>query len=224
MSSLEDVFAAAGKLTPQERLRLIGRLWETLPADCWPAGSETETADVKRRLAKYDLQQLETVPWPIVERLVADCAKSTGSKVYAAPRRFDLATIFIVTVAYSLLFAGMSVVQFPPGVSLAVAGFITLVGTGQALLFGGNRPRTASLLVGTALYSLSMLVYWLVMGRRAYPPSVFLVAGTYVLIGGAMLGYLAGVMVGGVFFLADMLRRAPRLRKRQEDARIQDEP
>jgi putative addiction module component (TIGR02574 family) len=217
MSSLEDVIEAAAKLTPQERLRLIGRLWETLPAECWPATDEVELADVRRRLAKHDIQRMEAVPWPIVERLLADCAHSTGSKVYAAPRRFDLATIFIVTVAYSLLFGGFSLLEAPPAVSLAVGGFITLVGIGQALLFGGNRPRTASLVVGTVLYALSTIAWWLMMGPRAYPTSMFLVAATYLLIGGAMLGYLAGVMVGGVFFLADLLRRVRRSRSRQEE-------
>ena len=105
----------------------------------------------------------------------------------------------------------MSVLQFPPIASLAIAGFVTLVGIGQAVLFGGDRPRTASLIVGTTIYSLGMLAYWLLGWSRFIPPSGLFVIGTFVVIGGAILGYLSGTLIGGVFLLAEYLRRFVRL-------------
>ena len=70
--------------------------------------------------------------------------------IYSAPRRFDLATIMVVTLAYALLLAGLRLLRMPPSGVLHVAGCITCVGIGQALLFRGKRPRLSSILVGVA--------------------------------------------------------------------------
>ena len=211
MLSLQDVISIAEKLSPQERLRLIARLWESLPTESWPPLDDAESADVRRRMIESNDRWMDPVPWPIVERLLARSPRSGAAKVYAAPRRFDLATLFIVTIAYSFLLAGMSVLQFPPIASLAIAGFVTLVGVGQAVLFGGDRPRTASLIVGATVYSLGMLAYWLLGWSRFIPLSGLFVIGTFVVIGGGILGYLSGTLIGGVFLLAEYLRRFVRL-------------
>lgn len=100
----------------------------------------------------------------------------------------------------------MSAAGFVPVASLIVVGFITLVGAGQALLFGGQRPRTASILVGIVLYLLAMLVFWIFNGQRMYASSFMLVMASYSIVGGAILGYVAGGLVGGVFLVADKVR------------------
>jgi hypothetical protein len=128
------------------------------------------------------------------------------AKVYSAPRRFDLATIFVVTLAYSLLLGAMSAMTFPPVASLFVAGFVSLVGIGQAVLFGGARPRTSSVLVGIVLYVCAMLGVWILGGQRMYPTELMLIMASYSLVGGAILGYLAGALVGGVFLVAEKIR------------------
>jgi hypothetical protein len=166
---------------------------------------------------------MDPVPWPIVERLLIGSPRSHESKVYAAPRRFDLATIFIVTVAYSLLFSAMSLLQFPPVISLAIAGFVTSVGLGQAVLFGGAQPRTASLIMGSVIFSIGMLAYWVFGGSRYFPPSVILIFGSFIVIGGAILGYLSGALIGGVFMLAEYLRRFVRTVVRQPQVAVRDE-
>jgi hypothetical protein len=152
---------------------------------------------------------MDAVPWPIVERMIADCVRDSRPKIYSAPRRFDLAMIFVVTAVYAVLFAGMSALQFPPVASLAVAGFVTFVGIGQALLFRGRRPRTASMVVGAFLFTSATLVLWIATGPglRFYGVSRILWSGAACVIGGAIWGYLAGVLVGGVFLLADVVRR-----------------
>ena len=217
MSTIEDAMAIAEGLKPADQLRLIERLWESLPQDEWPAINDAAMAALHRQAVGLGIQRDDSVPWPIVERLIANCAKSSRPKIYSAPRRFDLATVFIVTLAYSILFGLMSAVRFPPVAALIVAGFITAIGVSQALLFGGKRPRLASVIVGTLIYSLSLLGFWLATGQRAYPTSTFLFLGTYVAIGGAILGYLSGTVVGGVFLLADVVRGIRRSRLEAED-------
>lgn len=208
MSFFEESLSTAQRLPPVERLRLMRHLWESLSDESWPALSDEELIELRRHLSRRDISIAEAVPWPIVERLLADSMRSAHRKVYSAPRRFDLSTLFIVTVAFSLLFGGMRWLQFPAGVSLAVGGFIALVGFGQALLFGGRRPRTASLVIGALVCFLAMLGYWLAGGPRAYPTAYLLIVGGYTLVGGALLGYAAGAAVGGVFMLAELLRKA----------------
>jgi hypothetical protein len=92
-------------------------------------------------------------------------------------------------------------------VSVSIAGFISIVGVGQAALFGGKQPRTASIVVGTSVYSIAMAAAWLINGPRMYAAPFLLFAATYSIIGGAILGYLAGTFVGGVFLVADKLRK-----------------
>jgi putative addiction module component (TIGR02574 family) len=208
MPTFEEVRATAERLPPNERLRLIRRLWQSMPAEYWPQQSDVERADVSRRLAKLNVERTDYVPWPIVERLMADCARSSGNQVYAVPRRFDLSTIFVVTIAFSLLFAGMRLLPFPPVASAIVGGYFALIGLGQAFLFRGNRPRTASMLVGALYYALLHFIFWQMSGPRAHPISSVVISSVFVLIFGAVLGFVAGTLVGSVFMFADLLRRA----------------
>jgi hypothetical protein len=210
MVSLDEAILVANKLEPRERLRLIARLWQSLPAESWPTVDDSELTDARRQLIESDVRWMEPVPWPVVERLLVERPRFRAPKIYSAPRRFDLATIFVVTVAFSLLFGAMSVLQFPPGASIAVGGFVMLVGVSQALLFGGTQPRTASLIVGAAIFSLAILSYWLITGARAFPTDLFLISGAFAITGGAILGYLSGTLIGGVFLLADYVRSSAR--------------
>jgi putative addiction module component (TIGR02574 family) len=212
MSALDDVILTAEKLEPAERLQLIKRLWRSIPIDYWPPLSDMQLADVRRRLAKLGVEPAESVPWPIVERLLSDCARSSGNQVFAAPRRFDLFTIFVITIAFSILFAGMRLLPLPPVASAIVGGYFALIGLGQAFLFRGNRPRTASLLVGGLYYVLVSYVLWQLSGPRAYPTSDVVVTAIFLLIFGAVLGFVAGALVGSVFMLADWLRSVTRER------------
>jgi membrane-associated HD superfamily phosphohydrolase len=129
-----------------------------------------------------------------------------GTKIYSAPRRFDLATVFVVTTAYCLLFASLSATTWPGYVNLIIAAFITLVGVGQAVIYRGLRPRQASIWVGIVLCNLGMIVYLYLRGRMVTPGTI-LGGFIYAAIGGAILGYLAGTLVGGIFLIIDFVRR-----------------
>jgi hypothetical protein len=204
-SKLDEAFHKAKALDPDDRLRLIARLWASLPVDHWAAPTAKDLAEVNALLGDYDTQRMADVPWKVVRQMAGTQPAAPTSKIYSAPRRFDLATILIVTFAYSLLFAALSLLQLPPEASLIVGGFITLVGVGQAVFFGGRRPRLASIVIGLGI----CLTYWFVGWRflwRAYSFDVIgllLIAWT---ITGLLGGYIAGTMVGGVFLIVDLVR------------------
>lgn len=137
---------------------------------------------------------------------IAQVVEAARPKVYSAPRRFDLPTIFVVTTAYSVLFAGTSALDWPAVASACLAGFVTLIGLSQALLFGGKRPREASILSGAALSCVAFFAMWVINGARRYATFQFLTAGAASILFGMLLGYLSGALVGGVFLVADVLR------------------
>jgi hypothetical protein len=137
-------------------------------------------------------------------------------RVFSAPRRYDLATLFVVTCAYALLFGIMRWASWGPTVFASVAGFITCVGAAQALLFGGKSPRVASLCVGFAAGSVVLVtgvMRWGVVGGLALCCPVTAIVA---------FGYMAGVLVGGVFLVAHGIRvlaerRATRMQCAQAD-------
>jgi putative addiction module component (TIGR02574 family) len=205
-SRVDPVLQLAASLEPEERLRLIAQLWASLPADHWAAPSEDELQELERRLNDADPDGLAIVPWSITRRMAANRPLPivVPSRIYSAPRRFDLATIFAVMSAYSLLFALMSSYHFPPLASSLVGGYVTIVGIGQALLFGGRKPRQASIVTGAATLFLGALPFY---EPRLYASPLILLGMAMCLTVGAVLGYLAGTLVGGVFLVADGLRK-----------------
>ena len=125
-------------------------------------------------------------------------------RLYAAERRFDLITVLTITTGYAVLFTLMRLLHWDAIAFAVVAGFVTLVGVGQAFLFKGNAPRAASALVGA--------VYWALINgawasRHNAPAGAVLSIFLGSTIQGALVGYVCGVLVGGVFMLADFLRR-----------------
>jgi hypothetical protein len=196
----------AEPLSPDDRLRLIAWIWLSLPPDHWAAPTDGERADLERKLADGDLRAIGRLPWSIVEHTDVEPVKRSPTKLYSAPRRFDLATIFAVTTAYSLLFAALSGLNFPPMASFCIAGFITGVGIGQAMLFGGKRPRRASVLVGAALYLFGALAL-IYRFEQSFSGGMIFLAVLNSLVMGSIMGYVAGVLVGGVFLVADILRQ-----------------
>jgi len=133
------------------------------------------------------------------------------AKVYSVPRRYDLATLMAVTLAYALLFGAMRLLQAPPALIGFVSLFITLVGLGQALLFRGRRPRAASIVVG--VLSLEAWLAWLLIQAYAEtrPPGevifFFAFMAIFFVFLGTLLGYIAGTVIAGVFLVADLIRQ-----------------
>jgi putative addiction module component (TIGR02574 family) len=201
-----ELLAFAKTLSPDERLRLMTAVWGSLPVWHPAAPSPGKRSELQSYLDDYDERRIERFPWEVVRGLMAGDSPATPARIYSVPRRFDLATIFVVTLAYSLLFGMMKAISFPPIASAIVAGFILMVGAAQAFLFGGKQPRTASIIAGALIYSLALAVTWIVAGPRMYSTSQLLISASFTIVGGAILGYLAGVFIGAVFLVADKLR------------------
>ena len=66
MSDIEEVASAAKSLEPADRLRLIARLWASLPSDHWAAPTSAERDRLRRHLTQVDVDLLDEVPWKIV--------------------------------------------------------------------------------------------------------------------------------------------------------------
>jgi hypothetical protein len=211
MADVDEVVRLAESLGPDDRVSLIARLWKSLPQESWPRRTDDELVESHRQLAKGGIVRNESVPWPLVEQILADSVRSSRPKVYSAPRRFDLTTILVVTAGYAVLFGALKMIFSSlgetSGVAITIGGFVTAVGIGQAMLFGGRRPRTASIMVGAALCSIIMVGFslWSTPRGMSGPMLPFIVV--YGAIAGIIYGYLAGVLVGGVFLVADLFRR-----------------
>jgi putative addiction module component (TIGR02574 family) len=208
-SELDEALHAAEALEPNDRLRLIMKLWASLPADHWAAPTPYELHEFERRLRAHDDGRLLDAPWDFVQAIVKNRSRlspAAESKLYFAPRRFDLFTIMIVTAAYAILLSGMSALRFTPVQSCYVAIFVTVVAIAQALLSGLSMPRAVSVYAGMVAFFVGTISYTFIEPRfdlsEAIPAAI-----VFSLIFGGVLGYLAGVMVGGVFLVADLMRK-----------------
>jgi hypothetical protein len=203
MSELDDVVLKAAQLDPDDRLRLIARLWASLPVEHWAAPSIVDRRDVQSMIVTDDMYRMATLPRRIAWQVLGS---APPEKIYSAPRRFDLATIFVVTFAYSLLFAVLSGLGAPPALSVIFGVFITVVGIGQAVLYGGNNARVASVISG-AIIGVPIALGLTIWASRTSPGALLILMTPLGAALGALCGYLAGTLVGGVFLVADKLRR-----------------
>ncbi len=134
-----------------------------------------------------------------------------GSESYGAPRVFDLYTLLAVTLAFALMFAFLRLIEpllfnSLPQVAISLGTFVTLIAVAQLALWGGNKPRLASIVVGP--------IIWFVIGIGltsqnprmflSLPAMLGLLCSTVI---GLAAGYLGGAMVAGVFLLADTFRK-----------------
>ena len=129
-----------------------------------------------------------------------------STRIYSAPRVFDVATLFVVTFAYAILFSVLSFSINPKSTILWGGCIVTFIGLCQAILFKGSKPRLASV-IGGGLAAFVLLLCLEQMRRS--PPSVLAVSiiGLCSATVGCGLGYLTGAVVGGVFLIADKLRQ-----------------
>ncbi len=161
-------------------------------------------------------------------------AAQKKQKRFAAPRRFDLVTMLVVTLAYALLFAGMKVLDFSSSAFIRIASLITLVAIAQSLfatwekprqvsfLFS-NDPRQVSVIVGIAFYVFFMpwmygaAFFWQEI-QRGVSLGPLVMSLPAILLPGTLMGYFSGVLVAGVFLVADRLRGGLGLMRRNRKA------
>jgi hypothetical protein len=224
---VDELYRQAALLPAHDRLRLVARLWSELPRDHRSTFVTLQLQDlhVDRNPTEYFVLSEPREPlWPkIRERFFAP---DHASSLYSAPRRFDLATIFVVTAAYSLMLGGLTAMGMPPIVKVVITAMITIVAATQALFRKVANPRGISIVTGAVAYTVISWCIWVSL-RRVFPNSFFVVIFINGIIGGAIIGYLAGTLVGGVFLVADRVRqrfegRPPRTMP--EDVAAEDRP
>jgi hypothetical protein len=152
------------------------------------------------------MNEPEQSPTPTASSVTERC-----ERIYAAERRFDLVTLLTIMTAYAILFGFMSLFRWPAPAFAVVAVFVALVGFGQAFLFRGKAPRRASITIGSIYWTLVYTVLIRVNGAEIGFIFCMLIG---LAIQGALIGYVCGVYIGGVFMFADFLRR--RLRRHCE--------
>ncbi len=136
------------------------------------------------------------------------------SSIYKVPRRFDLATIFVVTFAYAAFFGVMEGVGVPTEVQLSIIGLLSLVGAVQ-MIVSEKHVRFAAIACGWFACA-SLLIYEHLVFESVTLEPCCMLGGT--LFVGSLLGYCSGVIVAGVFLVSDSVRAAVnRLRGSQID-------
>ena len=138
------------------------------------------------------------------------CAPRPRAHEAGVPRRFGVGTLLLITTLYALLFALLRALNAEPLAFFLIALFFTLVGLGQMLLFHGQRPRRASILVGACFPAAVFIPVWLAriaLGATyaRFPMSRLLEGLFWETLGGAVCGYLAGMLIAAVFLLFDKI-------------------
>ena len=182
-----------------------------------PSGSLVEVG-TEHRLADEDslAKMLEVVETQFGLAMLEATATASSLRPplvtpdFGVPRRFGIGTMLVVTAMYAMLFAVLRAIGLSPLDFGVIVLFFTAVGLGQAILFGGKRPRVASRIVG-ASFSLSVgLVRFFhrEMTSGVSIPLHYLCIGIlFSLFFGLLWGYVAGVLISGVFLMLDKLGR-----------------
>jgi hypothetical protein len=200
--NLDEVHSLAMSLTHLHQLKLAARLWSSMPPMFQASLLRLQLEDIQNPPSLLPAGEAE-MSRRTLRQFLFD--RTNTSELYSAPRRFDLATIFVVTAAYSLLLGGLTALGSWPAVKIMAVGLLTLVAAGQALFHNHANPRGVSVLIGAAAYTLFTLVLWSIY-PRVFPDSFFFVVVINGLMFGGLLGYIAGVLVGGMFLVAERLR------------------
>ena len=129
--------------------------------------------------------------------------RSTVRKIYAVPRQFDLASLLVVSLAYSLLFGCLAVFQAVWPFYLFFGGLTVVVAVMQGFYPYGNGPRWVSMITGAIYFLVACIAFSVIYGEVAL--AIFGVVGSITL--GPVLGYFFGAVEAGVFLLADRLRK-----------------
>lgn len=136
---------------------------------------------------------------------------------YGVPRRFSVGTLMLVAVICAVFFGILRALGTDPIVFVLVIAFFAIIGLAQAVLFRGKHPRRASVICGMTvawLVTACGMVFQGVQGRLGLAEVVgaLFCFGIVATSAGALAGYLAGVVIAGVFLVGDGLKRLYRRR------------
>lgn len=133
--------------------------------------------------------------------------KGRLSEAVGVPRQYGVGTLLLITAMYALLFGALKSLRSPPAAFAIVGVFPACIGLAQMLLFGGKRPREASIIAGSIFFVLASIILFLTIpagARGSYGVFVIVIVAPAM---GAFFGYLVGAAVGGVFLIANWIER-----------------
>jgi hypothetical protein len=153
----------------------------------------------------------------VVKQKPKSLAEHEAPDVFSVSRRFDMATVLVAMLGYSLLFGGMLMLDATPALIAIFGVFFAFIAIGQAVAINYGRPREASIIAGSIFWFVGAII---VLSSDNYPASSCAVLGALIsaMIAGPISGYLAGALVGGVFLVSHYLREADLLRRRAPQA------
>ena len=176
-----------------------------------PLGSLIETG-TEHRLADPEslAKMLETVE--LNGRKADGVGGGSRRREAGVPRQFGIGILMVMVTMYAVLFAVMRALRFPPTLFFIVALFFTVVGLGQMFLYKGQRPRRASAMVGIwfmwCLAGITLIIEGVKSGfSLAYSGQLVLGFAFLGFLYGAICGYVAGLLIAGVFVLIDALAK-----------------
>jgi hypothetical protein len=137
--------------------------------------------------------------------------------VFSVSRRFDMATVLVAMLGYSLLFGGMRMLDAPPVMIAVFGAFFAFIAIGQAVAISSGRPREASIIAGAIFWFLGVAVV-VASDLPFLNPCAILGMLIFATMAGPITGYLAGALVGGVFLVSHYLRETDLLRRRTPQA------
>ncbi len=114
------------------------------------------------------------------------------------PRQFSVGGLLLIMTSFAGFFGLLAAMGLPPIVFGFLAVYVAGVCAGQMFLFKGERPREASLVVGSLLFVLFLAVAVIasyISGERPFLLVLVVLGPTL----GAGLGYVVGGAVAGVF-------------------------
>lgn len=198
------------RLDNDSRLRLTVQLWQSLP-ESHRAALKTlvaeDAADPRNVPNEHEFVFLPPTE-PRWTRLREQLFSADSSlELYSAPRRFDLATLFVVTAAFALLLGGLTALDAPPILKIAVSALAATVAIAQAAFQKVANPRGMSIVAGMLVCTVfsALLLRRLSLGSVSLPVAVSVVFYGGI-VGGSIAGYVMGTLVGGIFLVADVLR------------------
>jgi Putative addiction module component len=146
---------------------------------------------------------------------IPSASREAAAVSTARLRHFSLSTLLLIVGAYGVLLGVLAALRMPPIITLDIAIFVTAVGLAQAFLFGGRKPRRASVISGGVVACLLAggQTYWYLLDSKypegvAWAPYVAIAATIIGAVHGIIFGYIVGRLIGLLFVWGDLMHRA----------------
>lgn len=125
-------------------------------------------------------------------------------RTYTVPNRFGLRALLVATALFAVTLVLLQAVQASLRMVAPAMSFILLIGLAQMVF--GKLPRSACALVGAILFPVCAWIDPMFEGRMK-TQSIGPIDLFWLFTCGAVAGYVGGVILAGMFLVADQLRQ-----------------